>query len=479
MPPKAKAPTDVPRGRGRPKREAAPEPAPTVNAPARRGRTTKADVVAAPVEPVEPPKKRGRPSRAAAEEVVAVIEAPKRRRRSLVAPEAAVEEEAPAPKKRMGRPPKAQVVEAPAETPKKRAGRPAKVKATIAVAIEGTPKRRGRPAKNAAVDLSRVAGSPRVTKSRARPAAKAAPTPRIDPRVRSKLRTRLPAGQKVEQPVAAQPTKRRGRPAAVKAALPAPIKGKVTKAAATKPVAPRKKRGYTTLDVPDRFAAKVQIYLQELQDEESLPIAVEGAAEDVAEQQEEEEVEEEEALEAEAEAGAEEDGEEEMEAEAASGDEDVDAEPEEEDVEMTAEQDGLVTSDGMGSAEEDNVMALSEEANLEVFSASGDAIADADAGVDQGMDLQEQFIPDDELEQMQEAPEVELEMNVQETVQIQLGADDAALAQQELDQEPDRSLGSGDDKSSLRGENELSAFVRDVEPAPLAGFIFGQEVLSR
>jgi hypothetical protein len=474
MPPKAKAPTDVlrGRGRGRPKREAAPEPAPT----------TKADVVAAPVEPVEPPKKRGRPSKAAAaaEEIVAVIEPPKRGRRSLVAPEAAVEEDAPAPKKRMGRPPKAKVVEAPAETPKKRAGRPAKADVTIAVAVEETPKRRGRPAKNAAVDLSRVAGSPRVTKSRARPAAKAATAPRIDPRVRSRLRTRVPAAQKVEKPVAAQPTRRRGRPATVKAAPPTPVKAKATKTATTKPVAPRKKRGYTTLEVPDRFAARVQQYLQELQNDDALPTAIEGIAEEVAEQQEEEEVEEEEALEAEA--GAEEDDEEEVEAETGTGEEDNEAEAEvvvEEDVEMTAEDDVLATGKGMGSLEDDNVMALSEGAMWEEDYAEMDEDKEAhEQEMDQDMDPREQFIPDDEVEPIEEAPEVELEMNVQETVQIQLDADDAALAQQELDQELGRSLGSGDDESSLQRDNDTSAYVRNAEPVPSAGFLFGQGVLS-
>jgi hypothetical protein len=478
MPPKPKAPTDVLRSRGRPKRQEAPEPAPTADAPARRGRAAKADVVAAPAEPVEPPKKRGRPSKVAAEEAVAVVKTPKRGRPSLVVPEAAVEEEEPALKKRMGRPPKIPVVEAPTETPKRRAGRPAKASAAIAVAVEETPKRRGRPAKNAAVDLNRVAGSPRVTKSRARPVVKVAPAPRIDPRVRSKLRTRVPAAQKVEKPVAAQPTRRRGRPAAVKAAPPAPIKAKATKAAATKPAAPRKKRGYTTLEVPDRFAARVQQYLKELQDDETLPSAVEGAIEEGAEQQEEEEVVEEEALEAEA--GAEEDEEEEVEAEAASGEEDVEAEAEEEDVETTPEENVLVTSDGMGSVEEDNVVTLSEEAIQEAEVAEMDEDKEAyEQEMDQDMDTHEQSVPEDEVEPTEEAPEVELEMHVQETVQIQLDVDGAALAQQEPHQQLDRSLGFGDDKSSLMGDNNTSAYVRDVEPVPSAGFLFGQGVLSR
>jgi hypothetical protein len=479
MPPKSRAPTDVLRGRGRPKRQEAPEPPPTTNAPTKRGRAAKADVVAAPAERVEPPKKRGRPSKVAAEEAVAVVKAPKRGRPSLIVPEATFEE-GPAPKKRMGRPPKTQVVETPAETPKRRAGRPAKANATTAIAVDETPKRRGRPAKNAAVDLSRVAGSPRVTKSRARLAAKAATAPRIDPRVRSRLRTRVPAAQKVEKPVVAQPTRRRGRPATVKATPPTPVKAKATKTATTKPVAPRKKRGYTTLEVPDRFAARVQQYLQELQNGDALPTAIEGIAEEVAEQQEEEEVEEEEALEAEA--GAEEDDEEEVEAETGTGEEDNEAEAEvvvEEDVEMTAEDDVLATGKGMGSLEDDNVMALSEGAMWEEDYAEMDQDKEAhEQEMDQDMDPHEQFIPDDEVEPIEEAPEVELEMNVQETVQIQLDADDAALAQQELDQELGRSLGSGDDESSLQRDNDTSAYVRNAEPVPSAGFLFGQGVLS-
>jgi hypothetical protein len=460
MPPK-KA-TDALRGRGRPKRDVAPEPAPAANAPAKRGRAAKADVVEAPVEPVEPPKKRGRPSKAAVEETVAVVQAPKRGRRSLVAPEAAVQEEEPTPKKRMGRPPKTQVAAKPAETPKKRAGRPAKADVNIAVAVEETVKRRGRPAKNpAAVDLNRVAGSPRVTKSRARPAAKAttaAAAPRIDPRVRSKLRTRVPQAQKVEQAVVAQPIKRRGRPAkaAVKAAPPAPIKAKATKAAAVKPVAPRKRRGYTTIEVPDRFASEVKGYLKELLEEGTNLPPVDGAAEEVAEQHEEEDVEEE--IEVEAEAGA-----------------------EEEDVDMTVEEEVLVISEGMGSVENDNVEALAEEDNLEAnFSADGDADPDADMDEDEDMDAQEQDIQDDFADKqedapIEEAPKVELEMNVQETVQIQVDGDDAdALVQEELDQ----SLGSGDDGSSLMGNNDTSAYVRDADPAPSAGFLFGPGILS-
>jgi hypothetical protein len=82
------------------------------------------------------------------------------------------------------------------------------------------------------------------------------------------------------------------------------------------------------------------------------------------------------------------------------------------------------------------------------------------------------------VEPIEEAPEVELEMNVQETVQIQLDADDAALAQQELDQELDRSLGSVDDESTLQRDNDTSAYVRNAEPVPSAGFLFGQGVLS-
>jgi hypothetical protein len=273
-----KTQSNVLRGRGRPKK-AVPKvaPLPVANAPAKRGRVAKADVVESPAEP---PKKRGRPPKVQTEEVI-VVKPLRRGRPPLVAPEPPVEE-APKkrvgrpPKKRMGRPPKAEA-EAPAPTPKKR-GRPSK--ANIAAKEHtATPKRRGRPAKNAAVELSRVAGSPRVSKRQI--PVKAAPA-RLNPHLRSKLRTRLAPAQKVVEETATQPAKRRGRPAKATAApAPAPKKDvKVTKAAVSKSTPLRKKRGFTVVEVPDKFAAQVQQYLQELQEAESLPTPIDDSAEE-------------------------------------------------------------------------------------------------------------------------------------------------------------------------------------------------------
>lgn len=283
MPPKVQ--TNVLRGRGRPKRSAAPDSVVVANAPTKnRGRVPKEDVVDGPTEP---PKKRGRPVKAQVKEPIEVTEPLKRGRRSLFARELSIEE-ALRPKKRVGRPPKSVVAKGPISMPKKRAGRTSKANAAIEETY-ATPRRRGRPAKNAAaVDISRVAGSPRVTKkSYSQSGTKATRTttaPRLNPHMRSKLRTRPPPAQKIQEDAITRPAKRRGRPAKT-AAAPAPLSKrgssrKAGKAAVTKPTAQRKKRGYTVLEVSDKHVAKVQQYLQELRDAESLPTAIDkGPAE--------------------------------------------------------------------------------------------------------------------------------------------------------------------------------------------------------
>lgn len=278
-----KAQVKPPAGRGRPKRVVASEAAPVADGtPARRGRPAKTAAA------VELPKKRGRPAKEKEEEPVAHVEtAPaKRGRRSLVAPEPEPEPE-PQPKKSRGRPKKEveAVEEAPAPTKTAGRGRPGKQDIAVA-ATHATPKR-GRPAKTKSLNLKGVAGSPRVTKrssprtSKTRPSKAAVTvTPRMDPRVRSKLRTRLPPAKKVvkEQPVA-QPSKR-GRPRKAVAEAPTPKKtlgrkprktasaaAKPSKAAVVKPAkatAPRKRRGFTTLEIPDKFAAAVQTFYEDL-----------------------------------------------------------------------------------------------------------------------------------------------------------------------------------------------------------------------
>jgi hypothetical protein len=278
-----------------------------------RGRPKKADVFgAAPVVATDPPKKRGRPST-----VAAVINEP------------LVElEPTPVMSKKRGRPSKAaaaKVVEdAPQPTPK------SKTAAAETIAIP-PKKRAGRPAKAAtASSLNRVAGSPRVSKrapaKRASTAATAKPVARIDPRVRSKLRTRnapvkkgpapietpkKPAKRAKQETASVQPPKKRGRPAAAtktatkatagsgrgrprkdasaqvdtkKAPVATKKAPKTARQAISKPVAPRKRRGYTTLEVPDKFAAQIQQHLLDLEAAEEAP---EEAADEEAEEEQE------------------------------------------------------------------------------------------------------------------------------------------------------------------------------------------------
>ncbi|KAI4669426.1 uncharacterized protein J4E79_001469 [Alternaria viburni] len=263
MPPKAR----TPRG----KAAAAVEEAP-VALPMKRGRAAKADVVA------EPPKKRGRPAKAQAEEPVEAAPEPKKRgRQAKVAPEPTVEEEAAAVvavKKGRGRPKKDAVTVQEEDAPAKSRGRPKKE--AVAEQAPATPKR-GRPAR-AAVDLHRVAGSPRIGKrSSPRNTNKTKPEPparRLDPRMRSKLRTRLPAkkSEPVPQP-APKPTSRRGRPPKAAAAVAVIAPKQVTKP--SKPLAPRKMRGHTVRQIPDRYIAQIDQYLHDLIEADESPTAEE------------------------------------------------------------------------------------------------------------------------------------------------------------------------------------------------------------
>jgi hypothetical protein len=436
MPPKAQS--NVRRGRGRPsKRSAAPEPAPVANA-VKRGRVAKVDGAGAPTGT---PKKRGRPAKIQDGQPLAVDEPLKRGRRSLAAPEAPVKD-APAPKKRMGRPAKKEITEASAPEPtlKKRAGRPSKADAAVEEAI-AIPKPRGRPVKNAAaaVNLSRVAGSPRVSK-RSKPiprATKAAIAPRIDPRVRSKLRTRLPPAVKPTQEVVSQPKKRRGRPPKANAAAaqaPSSNKGagrKATKAAVAKPSAPRKRRGYMMLEIPDKFVAQVKQYLQELQDAETFPTPVQEETE----------------TEAEIEAGA---------------------EAEEEDQDMIVEEDPHITSatadDGIGDA----FVVAKQVADEEDF--AGDQDED-----DMQEDMQEETVQDVIVEKDVEdeptevATEVDVQMSVQEVVQMEQELNDADALQQELVAIESHN----DEPSSSLNDKDMEAFIRDAESRPSSGAIFG------
>ncbi len=265
MPPKAR---NAPRGKA-----AAAEKAP-VALPLKRGRAPKedaADVVA------EPPKKRGRPAKAKPTEPVAedAPEPKKRGRPSKSAPEPVIE--APVVKKGRGRPKKDVVSVQEDASVKSRGGRPPKP-AAIAEAAPATPKR-GRPARTAAIDLNRVAGSPRVGK-RSSPRTKAEPVARrLDPRVRSKLRARLPPAKNttIANPVP-KPTARRGRPP--KNAVPVPKQAALAKPTKhAKPLAPRKMRGHTIRQIPDRYIAQVDKYLLELMEADVSPVAQEHVEE--------------------------------------------------------------------------------------------------------------------------------------------------------------------------------------------------------
>lgn len=253
MPPKPKA-NDALHLSGRPaKADAAPSAS---AASAKRGRPAKVDVVD------EAPKKRGRPAKAKVEEPFAED----------------------APKKKQGRPSlKAADVVAPTPedaAPRKR-GRPRKEDVVAADALV-TPKR-GRPARTAALDLNRVAGSSRAGK-RTSPRSKAPKpvslAPRLDPRMRSRLRTRLPHAQKLveEREPALKPTKR-GRPRKAVVEAPAPktstgrkatrpaVEEAIRIAKPAKPLAPRKMRGHTVRQIPDKFVAQVDQLLHDLTEE--------------------------------------------------------------------------------------------------------------------------------------------------------------------------------------------------------------------
>jgi len=279
MPPKAR---NALRGPGR---KAVTAEATLDATPAKRGRpAAKADAVEVAVEP---PKKRGRPAKAKAEEAEPAIQdmpQPKKRGRpSLHAPKPIAKEDTP--KKSNGKAKKgvdfAEAVEE-APVPKKR-GRPRKEETAGNAPV--TPKR-GRPAKTAALDLNRVTGSARVGKRsspRSKPTKFAAAPPRQDPRVRSKLRTRIPQSKNNAEKEGAPIPARRGRPPKNATQTAAPKKAgsgrKAIDAAVakptkpTKPWAPRKMRGHTVRQIPDKYVAQVDQFLHELMEADSSDAA--------------------------------------------------------------------------------------------------------------------------------------------------------------------------------------------------------------
>jgi len=271
MPPKAR---NVLRGPGR--KTTAAEP--TLDAtPAKRGRpAAKVDVVKVAAEP---PKKRGRPAKAKAEEAQPAIQdtpQPKKRGRpSLHAPEPVANEEAPTKKSSAKAKKAVDSAEAAEEAPvPKKRGRPRKEETAGNALV--TPKR-GRPAKTATLNLNRVTGSVRVGKRaspRSKPTKIVAAPPRQDPRVRSKLRTRIPQSKNNAEEERAPVPARRGRPPKNATQTVAPKKAggghKAMNAALTKPtkptkpLAPRKMRGHTVRQIPDKYVAQVDQFLHEL-----------------------------------------------------------------------------------------------------------------------------------------------------------------------------------------------------------------------
>lgn len=302
--------------------------------PAKRGRPAKADATEA-VE--EPPRKRGRLARVqaeAAKPAAVAIEVPKRGRRANAAPEPVVNvaPAEPIPKKRSGRPRKAEDVapaqeEVPAPTrragrfrkeqvvapvkeeetaPKKRIGRPPKSEQAPTPTATRTTPRRGRPAAAPALDLHRPVGSSRVAKRVSARTQAPQPTatvaPRMNPRLRSKLRARaLPVSKPAKPEPVVRPAKR-GRPRKSDVVAPAPTtKRNTARAAIPEPVkpakpaktaTPRKPRGHTMLKVADRFVDQVQQYYESLMNgEPSSATAVEDEQENVEEEDAEDNVE--------------------------------------------------------------------------------------------------------------------------------------------------------------------------------------------
>lgn len=300
MPPKAQ--TSAAR-HGRPAKVAAPEETIPVAAAVhlsplkKRGRPSK--IAIAEAITVGTPKKRGRPAKAKSDEPIAQINgAIKRGRRSFAAAEEAIAE-APVPNKRSGRPSKVTntVLAAEADPPKKRVGRPRKE--DTMPEVPATPKRGRRPA----LDLNRVAGSPRVSKRtspRSKPVARApkvAAAPRINPKMRSRLRHRLAPSDKVTKETVLPVKKARGRPKknqsvdtapkktiGRKASAPVPAAPAKKVTARPKTAAPRKRRGYTAFEVPDKFATQVKQLIVDLQVEDAANAAASaGEADDEGE----------------------------------------------------------------------------------------------------------------------------------------------------------------------------------------------------
>ncbi|EUC47019.1 hypothetical protein COCMIDRAFT_91405 [Bipolaris oryzae ATCC 44560] len=250
MPPKSKNARD--------KSAVAAVETPVATPAKKRGRPAKSQTGAVESTPItaEPPKKRGRPSKVTAEDVTVLPDASEPTKRGR------------------GRKPNASKSAALAATPNK-----AKEKGTedevetVADMAEPTPRKRGRPPKVDGLNLKRVAGTARVGKCQAAQSKSTTIT------TTTKLRTRLPPASKVSKGEPAPQPARRGRPpknAAQASAATALAKKKAPRGRKpaevpvakptkpTKPLAPRKMRGHTVRQIPDKYIVQVDQLLHDL-----------------------------------------------------------------------------------------------------------------------------------------------------------------------------------------------------------------------
>lgn len=285
MPPKARP--HAPSGTRRSQRAAAP----TLTTAMKRRRPLQTETSQTAEEP--PKKKRGRPPKQPSTTVQSV---PSALSASAAAPTS--------PKKRPGRPrkqdgppslaPAGEAAQAPATAPKKRPGRPRKNEKLLVAETPTRTYKRGRPAKKVmGLDSSlircssRLIERPAIQREAAEPTASSAPatpTPRMNPRMRSKLRKRLPSTRNIpSQPSNVQPA-RRGRPPKLQAAAKlaastsktatGAVAGVARDAKRSKPIVLRKPRGHTMLKVADKYASQVQQYYESLVNASSSDLVI-------------------------------------------------------------------------------------------------------------------------------------------------------------------------------------------------------------
>ncbi|KAF2022479.1 hypothetical protein EK21DRAFT_95679, partial [Setomelanomma holmii] len=228
------------------------------------------------------------------------------------------------------------------------------------------------------------------------------------------------------KPPTPQPIKRRGRPAkTVATAEVAPAKksaiSKTVPAKVSKPAAPRKRRGITILDFPDKSATQMRQFLQQLQEAELLPLS----NEDTAEEQ----------LTAEAEV-------------------DTDAVAEE-DAGQSVEEDILITS----------ATAVADEENAPFVDASEESVLTELVQEVVVREYEDEEIDEDSTDA---AAGLDLEISVQEVVQIERRSNDLDATEQDL--KATTEIHEELSTSILSGDTDAS--VREAEARPSAAAIF-------